>query len=36
VAGGSYDRVFLLMGLLHPIACLIAWVGVRGRLAAQD
>lgn len=30
VAGGSYDRVFLIMGLLHPIACLIAWIGVRG------
>jgi ACS family hexuronate transporter-like MFS transporter len=35
IAGGSYDRVFLLMGLLHPIACLIAWIALRGRLGAR-
>ena len=23
--GGSYGRIFLLMGLLHPIACAVAW-----------
>jgi len=32
VAGGSYDRVFLLMGLLHPIAFLIGWFAVKDRL----
>jgi ACS family hexuronate transporter-like MFS transporter len=29
IAGGSYDRVFLLMGLLHPLAFLAALIGVR-------
>jgi ACS family hexuronate transporter-like MFS transporter len=24
-SGGSYDRVFLLMGLLHPVACAVVW-----------
>ena len=24
-SGGSYDRVFLLMGLLHPAACALVW-----------
>jgi ACS family hexuronate transporter-like MFS transporter len=36
VAGGSYDRVFLLMGLLHPIACVTAWIGVRHRLVPHQ
>lgn len=22
---GSYDRIFLLMGLLHPVACAVVW-----------
>ena len=35
VSGGSYDRVFLLMGILHPIACLVAWLAVRHRLGAK-
>jgi MFS transporter, ACS family, hexuronate transporter len=24
-SGGSYDRVFLMMGLLHPLACAAVW-----------
>lgn len=24
-SGGSYGRIFLLMGLLHPIACAVVW-----------
>lgn len=28
---GSYDMIFLLMGLLHPLAWLVAWASVRGR-----
>ncbi|MGH6884487.1 MAG: MFS transporter [Geminicoccales bacterium] len=28
---GAYDRIFLLMGLLHPLAWLIAWGSLRGR-----
>ena len=28
---GSYDEIFLLMGLLHPVAWLIAWSSLRGR-----
>lgn len=24
-SGGSYDRIFLLMGLLHPVACAVVW-----------
>lgn len=24
-AGGSYGRIFLLMGLLHPMACAVVW-----------
>ena len=28
---GEYDRIFLLMGALHPVAWLIAWASVRGR-----
>jgi ACS family hexuronate transporter-like MFS transporter len=31
IAGGSYDHVFLLMGVLHPIAFLIAWLFIRGK-----
>ncbi len=30
---GSYDRIFLLMGLLHPVAWLIAWASVRNKHA---
>ena len=25
VRGGSYDGIFLLMGLLHPVACAVVW-----------
>jgi MFS transporter, ACS family, hexuronate transporter len=32
-SSGSYDNAFLAMALLHPVACCIAWVGVRGRRA---
>ena len=28
---GSYDEIFLLMGLLHPVAWLVAWSSLRGR-----
>jgi MFS transporter, ACS family, hexuronate transporter len=28
---GAYDWVFLLMGLLHPLAWLVAWASIRGR-----
>jgi MFS transporter, ACS family, aldohexuronate transporter len=28
---GAYSSIFLLMGLLHPLACLIAWGSLRGR-----
>jgi ACS family hexuronate transporter-like MFS transporter len=28
---GSYDAIFLLMGLLHPLAWLVAWASVRSR-----
>jgi ACS family hexuronate transporter-like MFS transporter len=28
---GAYDRVFLLMGLLHPLAWLVAWASLRGK-----
>ena len=28
---GSYDLIFILMGVLHPIAWLVAWIGVRDR-----
>lgn len=24
-SGGSYDRIFLMMGLLHPVACAVVW-----------
>jgi hypothetical protein len=24
-SSGSYDRIFLLMGLLHPAACAVVW-----------
>ena len=30
-SSGNYGRIFLLMGLLHPLAWLIAWISVRGR-----
>ncbi len=33
VSQGSYDRVFLLMGLLHPVACLVVWASLAGRLS---
>lgn len=33
VAGGEFDRSFLLMALLHPIACAVAYAGYR--LAGQ-
>jgi ACS family hexuronate transporter-like MFS transporter len=26
---GSYDAIFLLMGLLHPLAWLMAWLSTR-------
>jgi MFS transporter, ACS family, hexuronate transporter len=28
---GTYDEIFLLMGLLHPVAWFIAWASLRGR-----
>jgi MFS transporter, ACS family, hexuronate transporter len=28
---GTYDEVFLLMALLHPLAWLVAWISIRGR-----
>lgn len=28
---GTYDEIFLLMGLLHPLAWLVAWGSLRGR-----
>jgi ACS family hexuronate transporter-like MFS transporter len=28
---GDYDRIFLLMGLLHPTALLVAWLSLRGK-----
>lgn len=28
---GSYSQIFLLMGLLHPLAWLVAWASLRGR-----
>jgi MFS transporter, ACS family, hexuronate transporter len=27
----SYDEIFLLMGLLHPVAWLVAWGSIRGK-----
>jgi ACS family hexuronate transporter-like MFS transporter len=30
---GNYGRIFLLMGVLHPLAWLIAWSSLRGRKA---
>jgi ACS family hexuronate transporter-like MFS transporter len=30
-ATGNYDRVFLLMGLLHPIAWTLSWLAIRHR-----
>jgi len=32
---GSYNEAFLLMALLHPIACTIAWLALRKRTAAN-
>jgi MFS transporter, ACS family, hexuronate transporter len=29
VAGGEFDRAFIIMAFLHPIALLIAWLAVR-------
>jgi ACS family hexuronate transporter-like MFS transporter len=31
VAGGSYDLVFLLMGILHPLSCGAAWAAIACR-----
>jgi ACS family hexuronate transporter-like MFS transporter len=31
----AYGGLFLLMGMLHPIALLIAWVSLRGRKNEQ-
>jgi len=31
VSGGSYTRVFLVMGLLHPLACVVIWLSVAGK-----
>jgi MFS transporter, ACS family, hexuronate transporter len=28
---GAYDQIFLLMGMLHPLAWLVAWGSVRGK-----
>jgi MFS transporter, ACS family, hexuronate transporter len=28
---GAYSEIFLLMGLLHPLAWLVAWLSLRGR-----
>jgi ACS family hexuronate transporter-like MFS transporter len=28
---GAYSKIFLLMGLLHPLAWLIAWASTRGK-----
>jgi len=28
---GSYDYIFLLMGVLHPLSWLVAWASLRGR-----
>ena len=35
-SSGSYDRIFLLMGLLHPVACALVWAtpGLRRAKAA--
>jgi ACS family hexuronate transporter-like MFS transporter len=30
-SSGNYDRVFLLMGALHPIAWFVAWISTRSR-----
>jgi ACS family hexuronate transporter-like MFS transporter len=32
---GSYDLIFLLMGLLHPIAALVAWGSLRSQPSSQ-
>jgi len=29
VAGGNFDRAFVLMAVLHPIAVLLAWIALR-------
>lgn len=34
--GKDYASIFLLMGLLHPIAWTVAWFSTRGRTAALD
>jgi ACS family hexuronate transporter-like MFS transporter len=33
---GNYALIFLLMGMLHPIAWTIAWLSVRGRRSASE
>jgi ACS family hexuronate transporter-like MFS transporter len=35
-SSGSYDRVFLAMGVLHPIAWTISWLALRNRRAAEE
>jgi len=35
-AGKDYPSIFLLMGLLHPVAWTVAWLTTRGRTAALD
>jgi ACS family hexuronate transporter-like MFS transporter len=35
-ASKNYETVFLLMGLLHPVAWTVAWLATRGRTAALD
>jgi ACS family hexuronate transporter-like MFS transporter len=35
-AGKDYASIFLLMGLLHPVAWTVAWLATRGRTAALD
>jgi ACS family hexuronate transporter-like MFS transporter len=32
---GSYAQLFLMMAILHPIACTIAWVALRKRRVAE-
>lgn len=35
-SGKDYATVFLLLGLLHPVAWTVAWLSTRGRTAALD
>jgi ACS family hexuronate transporter-like MFS transporter len=36
VSGGAYERVFLLMGMLHPIACVVIWISIAGRMKGNN